>query len=66
MAALVRVHPQRVKLVNVSNEGADGMENGARRGGQDGQLFSVKEAREVRFVQALVRSAGDGLVEPGE
>ena len=40
--------------------------NGARRGGQDGQLFSVKEAREVRFVQALVRSAGDGLVEPGE
>ena len=26
-SALVRVHPQRVKLVNVSNEGADGMEH---------------------------------------
>ena len=23
----MRVHPQRVKLVNVSNEGADGMEH---------------------------------------
>ena len=26
-SALVRVHPQRVKLVNVSNEGVDGMEH---------------------------------------
>ena len=51
-------------VVNVSKRGRRW--KGARRGGQDGQLFSVKEAREARFVQALVRSAGDGLVEPGE
>ena len=36
----------------------------ARRGRQDGQLFSDKEAREVRFEQEPVRSAGAGLVEP--
>ena len=46
-SALVRVHPQRVKLVNVSNEGADGMEH-------DEAVKMVnfsrsKEAREVRF-----------------
>ena len=40
--------------------------NGARRGGQDGQLFSVKEAREVRLGHGFARIAGAGLVEPGE
>ena len=40
--------------------------NGARRGGQDGQLFSVKEGREVRFGHVPARIAGDGLVEPRE
>ena len=62
----MRVHPQRVKLVNVSNEQRGRRWNGARRGGQDGQLFSVKEAREVRLEHDTARIAGAGLVEPGE
>ena len=40
--------------------------NGARRGGHDGQLFSVKEAREMRFGHVPARIAGAGLVEPRE
>ena len=40
--------------------------DGARRGGQDGQLFSVKEAREVRFGHEPVQITDAGLVAPRE
>ena len=38
----------------------------ARQGGQDGQLFSDKEARDVRFEQEPARIAGAVLLEPRE
>ena len=51
-------------VVNVSKRGRRW--KGARRGGEDGQLFSDKEAREVRFEHEPAQITGAGLVEPRE
>ena len=44
---------------------ARGPTDRARGGGQDGQLFPDKEAREVRFEQANARIAARGRAAPG-
>ena len=66
-SALVRVHPQRVKLVNVSNEGADGMEH-------DEAVKMVNFSRTKKRAKCDLdkgpgvgrQITGAGLVEPRE
>ena len=65
-ARLLHNPPAAREVVNVREQGHRRRDHDEAVKMEDGQLFPDKEAREVRFVQALVRSAGDGLVEPGE
>ena len=62
-SALVRVHPQRVKLVNVSNEGADGMEHDEAV--KMVNFFRSKKPAKCEYNMGSRESLVTGLCSPG-